>query len=193
VRRVWPFLEACLEKTAWDAPRQVVARTHTHPCKQAYGDDIVEILDGTEGKVETPSNVDVRHACWSQYKHDYTWKVLIGIRPFGGFSFKSNVWGGRLTDNHTITHSNILRRYKAADKVVADKGYTCHALFTNIGATLVTAPRKVTNGNVLPVQATDDSCSQTSVRIHVERMMRSLKQWQIQIKQQTKSWAYVKK
>jgi len=72
VRQVLPFLQTCLEKTAWDAPRQVVARTHIHPYKQAYGDDIVEILDGTEGRVETPSDADVRHVCWSQYKHDYT-------------------------------------------------------------------------------------------------------------------------
>ena len=68
-----PFLRECLSSLVWVPERPYIQQTLTHPYKHAYGLNIVELLDGTEGRVETPSDPDVRKACWSSYKHDYTW------------------------------------------------------------------------------------------------------------------------
>ena len=91
----------------------------------------------------------------------------------------SDVWGGSPTDNDTVEYSGILKRYLWGDRVGADKGYTCHEWFLRYGVTLVTPPRMVKNTDVMAAEATDGTCTQASVRIHVERHMRSLKQWQL--------------
>ena len=73
IHKFMPFLRECLQSLAWVPQRPYVQQTLTHPYKEAYGLNIVELLDGTEGRIETPSDPDVRKACWSSYKHDYTW------------------------------------------------------------------------------------------------------------------------
>ena len=56
------------------------------------------IIDCSELFIETLSSLDIATACWSNYKHHYTVKYLIGITPNGTVSFLSDCYGGRATD-----------------------------------------------------------------------------------------------
>ena len=56
------------------------------------------IIDYFEVFTETPSALYLAAAVWSEYKHHYTIKVLIGITPTGAISCVSPAYGGRASD-----------------------------------------------------------------------------------------------
>ena len=60
------------------------------------------IIDCFECFVETPSGLDLAATLWSEYKHHYTFKVLVAITPNGAISYVSSCYGGRAFD---IFHS----------------------------------------------------------------------------------------
>ena len=55
------------------------------------------IINCSELFIETPSSFDIAAACWSNCKHHYTVKYLIGITPNGTVSFLSDCYGVRAT------------------------------------------------------------------------------------------------
>ena len=56
------------------------------------------IIDCSEIFIARPKNLTARAQIWSNYKHNNTWKYLIGITPAGAISFLSLGWGGRVLD-----------------------------------------------------------------------------------------------
>ena len=52
-----------------------------------YYPKCVVIIDCAEVYIQTPSSLDVAAMCWSEYKHHYTIKYLVGITPNGAISF----------------------------------------------------------------------------------------------------------
>ena len=56
------------------------------------------ILNCTEIFIEVPSSMKAQSQTWSEYKHQNTWKALIGISPNGAITFVSKLWSGRVSD-----------------------------------------------------------------------------------------------
>ncbi|XP_048514963.1 uncharacterized protein LOC112694884 [Athalia rosae] len=66
------------------------------------------IIDCTEFRIDIPKSVDNRFFTYSQYKKNFTAKVLIGITS-GGFIFlRSDVAGGRKSDSQLTIESRLL-------------------------------------------------------------------------------------
>lgn len=57
------------------------------------------IIDCTEFRIDIPTSVDNRVFSYSQYKKNFTAKVLIGITPGGFISLRSDAAGGRKSDS----------------------------------------------------------------------------------------------
>ena len=72
---------------------------------------------------ETPSALYLAAAMWSEYKHHYTIKVLIGITPTGAISYVSPVYGGGVSDVFVVRNSCFLKLIQPYDQVMADRGF----------------------------------------------------------------------
>ena len=93
-------------------------------CFQASFDKKVSILiDCFEVFIERPSNLQAQVSTWSNYKHNNTVKVLLGIAPQGVVSFVSNTWGGHVSDIHFTDNCGILKKLLPGDIILADQGF----------------------------------------------------------------------
>lgn len=65
------------------------------------------IIDCTEFRIDIPASVDNRVYTYSQYKKNFTAKVLIGITPGGFISLRSDVAGGWKSDSQLTIESGL--------------------------------------------------------------------------------------
>ena len=88
------------------------------------------------------------------------------------------LWGGRASDRHVVASSSFLQYLVPGDQVMADRGITIKELLMMRGAELVMPP-----GARGKSQMTSDNVATTkkiaNVRIHVERVIRKVKQLRI--------------
>ena len=84
------------------------------------------IIDCLEIFTETPSSLPLHKVMFSEYKHNTTWKCLVGIAPGGGFTFVSSLFLGRTSDKEIVSKSGILhpRLWEKGDAIMADRGFT---------------------------------------------------------------------
>ena len=75
----------------WPSRQQI--RKHLPSCFRKLYPKVRCIIDCFECFTETPSGLDLAAAMWSEYKHHYTYKVLVAIN--GAFSYVSRAYGGR--------------------------------------------------------------------------------------------------
>ena len=142
------------------------------------------VIDGTEIKTERPSKQKLRIHLWSNYKHAYTIKFLVGIAPSGEFTFLSKAFGGRATDTEITVRSGIVQLFEKNDECMADKGFPQIEEDVNRkGAFLVTPPfkSKVTGASAFQFTAAESERAYeiASVRIEVERAIERLKRFEI--------------
>lgn len=97
--------------------RDILKKTMPECFSYAFGEKISVIIDCFELYIEKPSNLLKSAQCWSNYKHHYTVKYLIGITPQGTINFISEAWGGRASDKHVTVNSKFL------DNIIPGKKY----------------------------------------------------------------------
>ncbi|SMN01597.1 hypothetical protein SPONL_2142 [uncultured Candidatus Thioglobus sp.] len=135
------------------------------------------IIDATELFIEKPSDLSNQSVTWSNYKSHNTLKGLIGISPFGGVTFVSELWAGSISDIELTNKSGLLDLLQPGDNVMADKGFNIEETLYERGITL-NIPPFMRNGVL-----TDDDVSLTrsiaTLRIHVERAIERVKNFKI--------------
>ena len=132
------------------------------------------IIDCFEVFTETPSALDLAAAMWSEYKHHYTIKVLIGITPTGAISYVSPVYGGRASDVFVVRNSGFLKLIEPYDQVMADRGFKIKEDLMMIMASLCIPPSCAASSQMLPGDIKKTS-SIANVRIFVEQAIRRVK------------------
>lgn len=154
--------------------RQVIAKSL--PAEYRNFKRLRCIIDCTEFFIQKPSDLQNQAATWSDYKHHNTIKCLVSITPQGGIGYVSELFGGRTSDRHIVTHSRFLDYIIPGDQVLADRGFPLREILLVKQAELVLPP-----AGKGATQMTSDQVSQTkkvaNVRIHVERVIRRLKQF----------------
>ncbi|XP_065645488.1 uncharacterized protein LOC136075965 [Hydra vulgaris] len=136
------------------------------------------IIDCSELFIETPSSLEIAAACWSNYKHHYTVKYLVGITPNGAVSFLSNCYGGRASDVFIVKDCRFLKYLQPGDQVIADRGFKIKDLLAFYQCNIAIPPSKHTN-----FQMTYNDVQETSkianVRIYVEQAIGRMKNFRI--------------
>ena len=133
------------------------------------------VLDCTEIFIEKPSSHVAQWQSWSEYKHNNTVKLLIGVTPNGTVNFISRMWGGRASDRHITMHSGLIPRLDPGMVVMADKGFTIQDLLPeNVNLNMppmIPSARQMTEDEVFKTQHI------ASARIVVEMKMEQAKNY----------------
>lgn len=157
-------------------PREEIARSI--PNEYVHYKKLRCIVDCTEIFIQTPTDLQCQLATWSSYKHHNTMKFLIAISPQGSIVYLSELWGGRASDKHVVANSSFLRHLVPGDQVMADRGFTIKEMLMMRGAELVMPPgiRGKSQMTSLEIKQTKRIAN---VRIHVERVIRRVKQFRL--------------
>lgn len=113
--------------------------------------------------------------CWSEYKHDYTIKFLLGLGPLGAADFVSEAYPGSITDAESVEVSGLLDMLMPDDVVGADKGFLIGDALAKVGARMRAPPRKLTKQDQFAWDQADETAAQARVRVHVERLIARIK------------------
>ena len=140
-----------------------------------FGKKVTVIIDCFEIFLERPSNLSARASTWSSYKHNNTVKYLIGITPQGVISYISEGWGGRVSDKYLVEHSDFLGKLDAGDIILADRGFNIDDSVGVFGCKIV-YPVFTKGKKQLSGEEVEETRRIANVRIHVERVIGSLRQ-----------------
>lgn len=132
------------------------------------------IIDCFECFTETPSGLDLAATMWSEYKHHYTFKVLVAITPNGAISYVSPAYGGRATDVFVVRDSGFLNYLEPYDEVMADRGFKIREELMMRMVSLCIPPSKAASMQMLPADVRKTS-SIANVRIYVEQAIGRIK------------------
>ena len=102
---------------------------------------------------------------------------MIGITPSGVVSFISDLYGGNISDKKLTHLSGLLDLLEPGDAIMADRGFTIDDILPP-GVTLNVPPRLNDSGQLTESERTTTRHI-ASVRIHVERAMERIKNYQI--------------
>ncbi|CAJ1083771.1 uncharacterized protein LOC115385308 isoform X2 [Xyrichtys novacula] len=138
------------------------------------------ILARTKISINRPSIMTSRSRSWSNSKHNNTMKYLIGITPAGAISFLSKGWSGWVSDKRITKESGFYDLLESNDEILADRGVLSAEELAARGATLREPALAFTKSKKqLSAQAIDTSRQLACVRIHIEQVMRRLKNFRI--------------
>ncbi|XP_033726136.1 uncharacterized protein LOC117315841 [Pecten maximus] len=137
------------------------------------------IIDCTEIHVEKPSSLKAQRQTWSNYKHNNTYKALVGITPDGTVCFLSNLYGGCASDKKITRECGIVGELVSGDCVMADRGFDIADLLNPKGVQLNIPPFLHAKDGQLTPEQVEETRRIAEVRIHVERAIQRIKSFQI--------------
>ncbi len=137
------------------------------------------LIDGSEVFIETPSDLSIQSSTWSQYKHHNIVKFLVACTPNGSICFVSPVYVGSISDVELTQVSGFLDAVKGKQgiSIMADKGFTIRDMLKKINVDL-NIPAFL-NQKQFSVQDISKGRKIASLRIHVERAIDRIKNYQI--------------
>lgn len=159
-------------------PSRAVLKQHMPlSFRQKYDDNVTIIIDCFEINTESPNTKAMVASAnvFSNYKKHNTIKVLIGISASGGIIYVSEAFGGRASDKEIVKSSGFLGLIREGDFVMADRGFLIEDLLAPLNASIAYPAFKKKNQQLEPLDAVH-SKELSSLRIHVERLIGSLRQ-----------------
>lgn len=92
--------------------------------------------------------------------------------------FVSSLYTGSISDTEPVERSGFLRLLQSGDKVMADRGFTIEDILTPLGVGLnippfLSSPQQLDPSEIVETQQI------ASLRIHVERAIRRVKEYDI--------------
>ena len=135
------------------------------------------IIDGAEVFMETPTDLHMQSSTWSSYKQHNTVKFLVAVTPNGAVCFLSPVYVGSISDVELTRISGFLEKLqdKPGVSIMADKGFTIREMLKEINVDLNLPP--FLNGKQLTADEVLKGRRIASLRIHVERAIRRIKEY----------------
>ncbi|CAN7940141.1 unnamed protein product [Ixodes hexagonus] len=177
-RMVLATLSVATEKWIFRPPSSVIL-SMLPECFKANYPGCKMIIDCTEVRTEEPGTVAQQRALYSAYKSGYTLKFLVAVTPNGMICFRSKAYGGRCSDLHVTIDSGFLELVQEGDVILADKGFPgIKAGVEGSNAVLVMPPFFSGNGQYTR-QEVQDTYNIAQVRVHVERMIQRIKNYNI--------------
>lgn len=158
-------------------PDAEVIKKHVPLAFKARFSNVTCIIDCLEIEIEKPESAVKQAQTWSSYKSANTIKYLISILPNGLINFVSQGYGGRITDMNIVRRSGFLEHLCPGMVVMADRGFKgIGPILADVGCRLV-RPSSVNKGCTPSKQEVRSSKQVASLRIHVERAIRRVREF----------------
>ena len=173
------FLYHHLREIDWVPTVEQVTGTLPHSFRKFYPNTYA-IIDGSEVFIETPSDLNLQSSTWSQYKHHNTSKFLVACTPNGAISYLSPVFVGSISDIELTRESGFLTTIddKPGISIMEDRGFTIRGMLNEIGVDLNMPPFHDGRAQ-LPAKEIQEGRKIASLRIHVERAIGRMKNFDI--------------
>lgn len=136
------------------------------------------IIDCSEIFIETPKDLELQSATWSDYKHHNTLKFLVCVAPNSSITFISNAYTGRISDKKITLDCEFLEKIPKYCTVMADKGFNLHNECAARSLYFVVPPGRRGTSQMAPAEVSKTSAI-AKVRILVEQVIRRLKTFRI--------------
>ncbi|KAL4721003.1 hypothetical protein ACJJTC_016774 [Scirpophaga incertulas] len=133
------------------------------------------IIDCFEIEIQKPSKAIHQALTWSEYKKTNTLKYLISCTPDGLVNFVSNGYAGRISDVNLLEHSRFLDCLQPGTCILADRGFK--QLYLSQRGFVLLRPPSVSAGMKLSKKEVKQTKQIASLRIHVERVIRRLREF----------------
>lgn len=140
---------------------------------------VESIIDCLEIEIMKPSDSVKQALTWSEYKKANTLKYLISSTPDGVINYISKGYGGRATDQCIVETCGYLDILKPGQMIMADRGFKnidkllCDRQCTLVRPPSVSGDAKLKKDEVLLTKRI------ASLRIHIERVIRRLREYKI--------------
>ena len=147
------------------------------PASLASVKNLRGIVDCTEFYIEKPCRNSSQRSTFSAYKSRNTFKLFISISPMPHINFVSNLYSGSISDKQITKECGFIEQLNPGDVIMADKGFNVQDLLALKNVRLL-APPMMGKGKVSS-KATTMTRRIAKSRVHVERMIRKLKCFQL--------------
>ncbi|KAF9822680.1 hypothetical protein SFRURICE_012459 [Spodoptera frugiperda] len=146
--------------------RDMIKRTLPMAFRHKYY-NVSCIIDCLEIEIQKPSKAINQALTWSEYKKTNTIKYLISCTPNGLVNYISPGFGGRTTDTCVVESCDFVKSLKSGMVVMADRG------FKHVDI----RPPSVETGVKMSKSQAKLTKQIASLRIHVERVIRRLREF----------------
>lgn len=177
-RDTLPTLAACMNELIFSVPKGVALRNLPVAFRLNYH-EVTHTLDCFEVGIETPSNAKHRAITYSKYKGGPTLKYLVSITPDCFCNYVSRGYGGRNTDTGITNDCGILDEFESGSSVLADRGFKWLESSLDTMGVKLQRPPSVYELQPLSKSECDSGRQIASVRIHVERYIGRLREYQL--------------
>ena len=126
------------------------------------------IIDATEIFIQMPLNPTAQQLTFSSYKNHNTLKALVGITPSGAISYVSDLY---------VVQSGFLKLLESGNSIMADRGFNIDDILPS--GVLLNVPPMLNDTGQLTANERTTTRRIASLRIHVERAMERIKNYQI--------------
>ncbi|XP_076835008.1 uncharacterized protein LOC143480995 [Brachyhypopomus gauderio] len=150
---------------------QKAVKAHLPEEFKDYADTQV-ILDCTELRCQTPSSFLLQSEVSSSYKPHCTFKGLVGMAPHGAVTFVSALYAGSISDKQILKESGIVQLLTPEMAIMVDKGF----LVDDCVPCKVHRPAFLSSRSQMPASEVRKTQSIARLRVHVERLVRRVKQ-----------------
>jgi hypothetical protein len=133
------FGSAVFSKISLDHPKELILEKMPKSFKDNGCQHVVLILDATEFKLTSLSDLKLNCLFFSDYKNTHTAKGLIGITPHGSLCQVPDLYPGSVTDSELTLITGALKTVKPNDCVMVDKGFAISEQAAELGG-LVNRP-----------------------------------------------------
>nr|XP_047138993.1 uncharacterized protein LOC124814930 [Hydra vulgaris] len=140
--------------------------------------NLFAIIDCSEIFIETPKDLELQSATWSEYKHYNTLKFLIGVAPNSSIIFVSKAFTGRISDKKITLDSNFLDLVPSYSTLMADKGFNLIEECVARKIYFITPPGRRGTSQMIASDVSKTSAI-AKVRILVEQVIRRLKPFEL--------------
>lgn len=137
------------------------------------------IIDCLEIEIQKPKKATHQALTWSEYKKANTYKYLISCTPDGLVSFVSNGYGGRISDVNLLEHCKFLDSLEPRSFILADRGFKHIEIYLKQRGFTLLRPPSVAVGSKLTKSESKQTKEIASLRIHVERVIRRIREFSI--------------
>ncbi|XP_018307565.1 uncharacterized protein [Mycetomoellerius zeteki] len=146
---------------------------------RAYYSHVCAIIDAFEIEIEKPSDSVQQALIWSEYKKCNTLKYLIACAPDGFIIFISSGYGGRISDTLLFQESKIMHILPEKCGIMADRGFKQIQTILNQNKCELLRPPSISTSTKPTRQEVLKTKSIASLRIHIERVIRRVREYKI--------------